>query len=58
MLNYNISMGREGGDRGQDSQKDHRLSRHEFEQASGDREGQESLVCCGPWGYKELDTTE
>ena len=51
-------MGREGDDRGQDSQKDHRLSRHEFEQASGDGEGQESLVCCGPWGYKELDTTE
>ena len=21
-------------------------------------EGQESLTCCSPWGYKELDTTE
>ena len=22
----------------------------------GDSEGQESLVCCSPWGHKELDT--
>ena len=21
-------------------------------------EGQGSLACCGPWGHKELDTTE
>ena len=34
------------------------LNRHEFEQASGDTEGQGSLVCCGPWGHKELDTAE
>ena len=27
----------------------------EFEQTPGDREGQESLVCCSSWGYKELD---
>ena len=25
---------------------------------SGDREGQESLEYCSPWGHKELDTTE
>ena len=31
---------------------------HEFEQAPGDGEGQGSLVCCSPWGRKELDTTE
>ena len=31
---------------------------HEFEQALGDGEGQESLECCSPWGCKELDTTE
>ena len=23
----------------------------------GDSEGQGSLVCCSPWGHKELDTT-
>ena len=36
----------------------HWLDGHEFEQALGDGEGQGSLVCCGPWGCKELDTTE
>ena len=36
----------------------HRLNGHEFEQAPGDGEGQGSLVCCSPWGRKELDTTE
>ena len=30
----------------------------EFEQAPGDGEGQGGLVCCGPWGRKESDTTE
>ena len=34
------------------------LNGHEFEQAPGDGEGQGSLVCCTPWGRKELDTTE
>ena len=29
-----------------------------FEQTPGDGEGQGSLVCCSPWGRKELDTTE
>ena len=36
----------------------HLLNGHEFEQALGDGEGQESLVCCSPQGHKELDTTE
>ena len=36
----------------------HRLNGHEFKQASGDGEGQESLTCCSPWGHKELDRTE
>ena len=36
----------------------HRLNRHEFERILGDSEGQGSLVCCSPWGCKELDTTE
>ena len=29
-----------------------------FEQAAGAEDGQGSLVCCSPWGPKELDTTE
>ena len=33
-------------------------SGHEFEQALGVGEGQESLQCCSPWGHKELDTTK
>ena len=35
-----------------------RLNGHEFEQALGDDEGQESLACCSPWGRKELDRTK
>ena len=35
----------------------HRLNEHEFEQTAGDSEGQGSLMCCSPWGHKELDTT-
>ena len=33
----------------------HWLNGHEFEQAPGDGEGQGSLVCCSPWGLKELE---
>ena len=36
----------------------HQLNRHEIEQTPGDDEGQGSLVCCSPWGRRELDTTE
>ena len=36
----------------------HRLDGHEFEQAPGVGDGQESLACCRPWGRKESDTTE
>ena len=36
----------------------HRLNGHEFEHTLGNDEGQGSLVCCSPWGHKELDTTE
>ena len=36
----------------------HRLNGHEFEQAPGVGDGQGSLVCCNPWGHKELDMTE
>ena len=34
------------------------LDGHEFEQALGDGEGQGSLACCSPWGFKVLDTSE
>ena len=30
---------------------------HELGQTSGDGEGQGGLVCCSPWGHKELDST-
>ena len=36
----------------------HRLNGHEFEQAPGVGDGQGSLVCCSPWGHRELDTAE
>ena len=36
----------------------HRLNGHEFEQALGVGDGQGSLACCSPWGYKDSDTTE
>ena len=36
----------------------HQLIGHEFEQAPGDGKGQRGLVCCSPWGCKELDMTE
>ena len=35
-----------------------RLDGHEFEQAPGVGDGQGSLACCSPQGFKELDTTE
>ena len=36
----------------------HQRNGHEFEQAPGVDDGQESLLCCTPWGPKEPDTTE
>ena len=36
----------------------HCLEGHGFEQAPEVDGGQGSLVCCSPWGCKELDTTE
>ena len=32
----------------------HWLNGHEFEQASGDGEGQGNLVCCSPWSLKRV----
>ena len=34
------------------------MDRHEFEQALGHGEEQESLACCSPWGRKESYKTE
>ena len=36
----------------------HWLDGHKFDQAPGVGDGQGSLMCCSPWGHKELDTTE
>ena len=35
-----------------------KLNGHEFKQTLGDKGGQRNLVCCSPWGQKELDITE
>ena len=32
----------------------HQLNAHEFEQTPGVGDGQGGLVCCSPWGCKEL----
>ena len=53
-----MRAGGEEGDRDEMVGWHHRLNGHEFEQTSGDGEGQGSLVCCSPWGRKESDTTE
>ena len=34
----------------------HRCNEHELGQIPGDGEGQGGLVCCSPWGHKELGT--
>ena len=36
----------------------HQLDGYGFEQVLGAGDGQGRLVCCGPWGHKESDTTE
>ena len=36
----------------------HRLNGHEFDSTPGVGDGQGGLVCCSPWGRKELNTTE
>ena len=53
-----LKAGGEGNDWGWAGWWHHRLDGHEFERASGVGDGQGSLACCGPWGYKELDMTE
>ena len=36
----------------------HRVNGHEFEQAPGVGDEQESLECCIPWCHKQLDMHE
>ena len=36
----------------------HQINGHKFEQASGDGEGQGSLVCCSPWGCQQSDVNQ
>ena len=36
----------------------HWLNAHEFDQTPRNSERQRSLVCCSPWGCKDLDKTE
>ena len=36
----------------------HELNGHEFEWTLGVGDGQGSLACCSPWGYKDSVTTE
>ena len=36
----------------------HQLYEHEFKQAPGVSDGQGSMACYSPWGWKESDTTE
>ena len=36
----------------------HPLDGHKSEQTLGVGDGQGSLMCCSPWGHKELDKTE
>ena len=35
----------------------HQLNGRDFEQTPGNSEGEASLACCSPWGFKELDMT-
>ena len=52
------SEGREGAAEDEMVGWHHQFNGHESEQTPGDSDGQGSLVCCSPWGCKELDMTE
>ena len=53
-----LKAGREGDNGDKTIGWHHRLNGHEFEQAPGDGEGQESLACCSTWAHKESDMTK
>ena len=50
--------GEKGTTEGEMVGRHHQLDRHEFVQVLGVGDRQGSLVCCGPCGHKESDTTE
>ena len=35
----------------------HQLNGHKFEETLSYSVGQRRLMCCSPWGHKELDVT-
>ena len=53
-----MKAGGEGEDRRRLLDGFTKLDGHEFEQALGVGDGQESLECCSPWGHKESDMTK
>ena len=57
-LEKTLMLGKTEGRRRRGRQRMRWLDGHEFEQALGVGDGQGGLVCCSPWGHKELDTTE
>ena len=52
-----LNVGGEGDDRG-DGWMASLTNGHKLEQTLGIGDGQRSLVCYSPWGYKESDMTE
>ena len=59
-----LMLGKIGGQEGKGTIEDemvgwhHQLNGHVFGWTPGVGDGQGGLVCSGPWGHKELDTTE
>ena len=53
-----LRAGGEGDDEDEMVGWHHWFDGREFEQTPGVGDGEGSLVCCSPWGHKELDTTE
>ena len=49
-----LRAGGEGSNRGWDGWMESLINEHESEHTLGDREGQGSLVCCGPWVTNSL----
>ena len=62
-LGKDSDAGKDGGQEEKGTTEDemvgwyHQLIGHEFEQIPEGSGGQRSLVCCSPWGCKELDVT-
>ena len=53
-----LKAGGEWDDKGWEVGWHHQLNGHEFGWTLGVGGRQGGLVCCSPWGHKELDTTE